>query len=105
MKRMLWGFCVCWIACSSKGALKDDAERPPETPHGDCFWSVKEGGAECVVTVGSEVVTRVPGTTDDFRGVEGYDERKWKCGEQRQLCGSTVECTCPFPVTAPDGGK
>ncbi|NOK08133.1 hypothetical protein [Corallococcus exercitus] len=105
MKRILLGFFIGWFASLSQETLEDDADPPPEIPGGDCFWSVKEGGSECVVTIGIEARTRTAGTTDGINGVEGYGEKKWKCGETRTVCGSTVECTCPFPVTAPDGGS
>lgn len=95
-----------WMACAAKGSIMKDvceAPEPPERPGGACTWWVTEGGAECVVETDFEVRHRTPGTKDEIEGARGYDKKKWRCGEKREVCGTEVECTCPFPAT-PDGG-
>ena len=105
MKRAICGLLLLYLGCTSRAVVKDSADEKPETPGGTCFWSVREGGAECEVETAIESRRRIAGTFDDIRGVEGYGKKKWKCGEKREVCGTEVECTCPFPVTAPDGGS
>lgn len=95
---------LVWVACAPKNVVTKADTESPEYPGGDCSWSVQEGGAECVVSVGGETRWRSPGTTDEIEATQGYGKKKWKCGEKRQVCGTEVECTCPFPVT-PDGGS
>jgi hypothetical protein len=92
------------LACATNGTPSNN-DAAPEHPGGNCSWAVKEGGTECLVSMGGETRTRIPGTTDGIEGTEGYGEFKWKCGEKREVCGSMVECTCPFPVMRPDGGS
>lgn len=61
-----------------------------------------EGGTECVVYYGGEVRSRIQGTTGIANVERVYFDKfssKWKCGEKRQVCGVTVECTCPYPLT------
>jgi len=105
MNRSLVILSLVSMACATKGMVKQDSDERPEIPGGNCFWAVHEGGAECEVEIGTESRTRVAGTTDDILGTEGYGRKKWKCGEKREVCGSEVECTCPFPPTSPDGGS
>lgn len=92
-------------ACATTGTVNQDADEGSETPGGECFWSIEEGGSECLVAIGIDVRLRSPGTTDVIEGSQGYGKKKWKCGEKREVCGTEVECTCPFPVKAPDGGS
>ncbi len=94
------------MACASTGRPADSASHPPDTPGGECSWSVREGGAECAVFYGGEVRSRKPGTTGgaDVQVVYFDWFGKWKCGEKRQVCGGTVECTCPYPVSS-DGER
>lgn len=93
---------IGWLACATT-APKGNADYP-NYPGGDCSWSVKEGGSECVVAVGGTTRDRKLGFSE-LQITEGYGEKKWKCGEKREVCGTEIECTCPFPVTAPDGGQ
>lgn len=95
------------VACASKGTVKQDSDERPEIPGGNCFWSIHEGGSECTVESGIESRTRIvaDGGDLDIHGVEGYGKKKWKCGESREICGTTVECTCPFPSAGADSGS
>jgi len=87
---------VLLLACATNGRSKPGSDER-EIPGGNCFWAVHEGGAECVVEVGTESQTRVIGPAGDLdlHGVEGYGKQKWKCGEKRPVCGTEVVCTCP----------
>jgi len=91
------------LGCAGKMTVRPSDSEGPEKPGGDCYWSIDEGGSECVVEIAGETRRRSPGTADVIEGTQGYGKKKWKCGEKREVCGTEVECTCPFPVT-PDGG-
>lgn len=104
MKPLLLVLSCSLLACAS---VTDRATQAPDTPGGECAWSVTEGGGECVVWYSGSHRHRIPGKTGaaDIEGVEFYSgERKWKCGEKRPVCGSIVECTCPYPVSS-DGQR
>lgn len=105
MRRVLLLLSLVSMACATMRSVKQDSDERPEIPGGTCFWSVHEGGSECEVEIGTESRERVAGTSDDILGTEGYGKKKWNCGEKRVVCGTEVECTCPFPVKGRDGGS
>jgi hypothetical protein len=87
-----------WLGCAAKQTVRPD-EQENNGPGGTCYWSIKEGGAECTVVLSSHTRERV--LDGDIEETEGHGEFQWKCGEKQRVCGGMVECTCPFGA---DGG-
>jgi hypothetical protein len=93
------------LACASRGAVKDGAGNAAERLGGECSWWLSEGGTDCVVETDRELRSRSLSTSGALAKERGYGKWRVKCGEKREVCGTEVECTCPFPVTSPDGGS
>jgi hypothetical protein len=104
VKWALAALAVSCFGCASHQRVAAEGGDYPDNPGGDCFWSIKEGGGECIVEVGGTTRTRRSGEPEELYITEGHGKKKWACGEKRHVCGIEVECTCPFPV-ASDGGS
>lgn len=97
MKSAVFAVALSLASCAATKSTTLNMSGEAETPGGECAWSIAEGGTECVVEVSSESRTRSPNNTNVIEGKQGYGKTPWKCGEKRVICGTEVECTCPFP--------